>query len=313
MNLLDTYRYLAALEQHRHFGRAAAACHITQPALSNALRALEQHLGVVVVRRSRQYEGLTPEGERVLASARRVLHEHEGLLQDLASGAGQARGRLVLGTVPTAEPLAARFAARLLRQQPGLTVHLRALASHEIEQGLDRLALDLALGYTERLPQLQGLRLQAWPQVQERYHLLLPAEPAAPFFGPPLPWAEAAAQPLAMLGPEMHHRAIVDGVWQRLGLAVRPRLETPSVLTLLAAVRAGGLSAVLPGALVDLLLGQPGLQLRPLVEPELTTPIGFITHASAPPSRALQSALALAASADWLAEAAAHSGGLQPA
>ena len=41
MNLLDALRYLTALEQHRHFGRAAQACHITQPALSNALRALE--------------------------------------------------------------------------------------------------------------------------------------------------------------------------------------------------------------------------------------------------------------------------------
>jgi hypothetical protein len=41
MNLIDAYRYLAALERHRHFGRAADACHITQPALSNALRALE--------------------------------------------------------------------------------------------------------------------------------------------------------------------------------------------------------------------------------------------------------------------------------
>ena len=49
MNLIDAYRYLAALEQHRHFGRAAAACHITQPALSNALRSLEQHLGTAIV------------------------------------------------------------------------------------------------------------------------------------------------------------------------------------------------------------------------------------------------------------------------
>ena len=46
VNLLDAMRYLVALEQHRHFGRAASACHITQPALSNALRALEQELGV---------------------------------------------------------------------------------------------------------------------------------------------------------------------------------------------------------------------------------------------------------------------------
>ena len=48
MNLLDAMRYLAALAQHRHFGRAAEACHITQPALSNAVRALEQEFGVTI-------------------------------------------------------------------------------------------------------------------------------------------------------------------------------------------------------------------------------------------------------------------------
>ena len=65
MNLLASLRYLVALHEHRHFGRAAQACHITQPALSNALRALEKEFGVVVVRRGRSFEGFTPEGEPI--------------------------------------------------------------------------------------------------------------------------------------------------------------------------------------------------------------------------------------------------------
>ena len=69
MNLLTSLRYLVALAEHRHFARAAQACHITQPALSNALRALEKEFGTPIVKRARSYAGLTPEGERVLASA----------------------------------------------------------------------------------------------------------------------------------------------------------------------------------------------------------------------------------------------------
>ena len=111
MNLLDAMRYLAALAQHRHFGRAAEACHITQPALSNAVRALEQEFGVTIVRRSRQYEGLTPEGERVLASAHRMLHEREALRQDLCASVDRPGGPLVIACVPTAVPVAARLAA----------------------------------------------------------------------------------------------------------------------------------------------------------------------------------------------------------
>ena len=85
MNLLSTLRYLVALNEHKHFGRAAQACHITQPALSNAVRALEAEFNVVIVKRDRNFAGLTPEGERVLASAQLMLHEHAILQQELKS------------------------------------------------------------------------------------------------------------------------------------------------------------------------------------------------------------------------------------
>ena len=53
MNLLASLRYLISLDKHRHFARAAEACNVTQPALSNALRTLEREFGVVIVKRSR--------------------------------------------------------------------------------------------------------------------------------------------------------------------------------------------------------------------------------------------------------------------
>ncbi len=315
MNLFDAYRYLAALEQHRHFGRAATACHITQPALSNALRSLEAHFGVSIVRRGRQYEGLTAEGEQVLATARRVLHEQERLTQEMAGSAAQPRGRLVIGTVPTAEPIAARFAARLIERHPGLVPQLRSLASQELESGLERLTLDLALGYTDRAADVPGGRLQAWPQVLEHYHLLQRADAgetsgAGLRFGAPITWPEAAARPLALLGPEMHNRVILEQVFRSQGLAVAPALETNSVMALLVAVHSGPLAAVLPGALVDTLAAHAGLEARPLTAPVLRTPIGFMTARGQPASRALQAALALAQDPAWLAEAAAHTGPL---
>ena len=324
MNLIDAYRYLAALEQHRHFGRAATACHITQPALSNALRSLEAQLGATIVRRGRQYEGLTPEGERVLATAHRVLHEQELLAQELASSAGQPRGRLVIGTVPTALPIAARFAARLIGIHPGIVPQVRSLSSQEMEGGLDRLTIDLGLGYTDRLAALRATRLRAWPQVVEHYFLLQRAAPAAGGlrFGAPMTWAEAATRPLALLSAEMHNRVILDEVFRGLGLQVQPALETNSVLALLVAVQSGAsyssgpsgssgsVAAVLPGALVATLATQGALEARPLTAPVLRTPIGFITAPAVTASRAVAAALALAQDADWLAEAAAHSGPL---
>ena len=69
MSLFTSLHYLVALHEHKHFGRAAKACHITQPALSNAIRALEQEYGTVIVKRGRTFESFTTEGERILASA----------------------------------------------------------------------------------------------------------------------------------------------------------------------------------------------------------------------------------------------------
>src|SRR4051794_41888015 len=74
--------YLVALDRERHFGRAAAACHVSQPALSEAIRSLERELGVPLVVRGRRFEGLTPEGERVLTRAPRAVGNPPGLAQE---------------------------------------------------------------------------------------------------------------------------------------------------------------------------------------------------------------------------------------
>ena len=306
MNLLDAMRYLVALEQHRHFGRAASACHITQPALSNALRALETELDVAIVRRGRSYEGLTPEGERVLASANRLLREQELLHQDLHSGAGTPRGSLSIGAVPTTLPVAARFAAQLQARYRGIKPIVRSLSSHEIETGLENLSLDMGLGYTER-----GAKFSSVPQYVEQYFLLRRAAVGAGAslqLGAVVSWREAAAMSLCLLTPEMHNRTIVDAAFRQAGFEVRPAIETNSIVTVVLSVLDGEVCTVLPGALMALVRGHKGLEALPLREPEVRTPIGFMVAAGTRPSRVLEAALMLAQDGAWLRHAAAQGG-----
>jgi DNA-binding transcriptional LysR family regulator len=306
MNLLEALRYLAALDQHRHFGRAALACRITQPALSNAIRALETELGVPVVRRSRQYEGLTPEGEVVLAHAHRLLREAESMRQQLHSREQAPRGRLEIGAVPTAIPVAARFAAHLHALQPGIEPVLRSLSSPEIEAGLENLSLDFALGYTGRA-QVRARGLHVWPQYEESYYLVQLQDTAgAGDTRAPIGWQAAAALPLVMLTPEMHNRSIVEEAMRSAGAQVRPALETNSVLALVSALVEGGLAAVLPGALLEAAKGLTPLRVRPLVEPSVLTPIGFMSLAPERATPVLRAALELARSAQWLDKLASH-------
>ena len=225
MNLLTSLRYLVALSEHRHFARAAQSCHITQPALSNALRALETEFGTPIVKRARSYAGLTPEGEQVLATARRMLHEHALLQQELASRAGRPQGRLQLGVVPTAVPVAARFAAMLQAAHPGIAPVVRALSSQEIEEGLENLSLDMALGFTGRLKKDGPFAVLA--QYAEHYFLVrrwsgpAGAAGAGLRLGAAMRWADAAQLPLCLLTPEMHNRSLVDQAFAQAGCVVR--------------------------------------------------------------------------------------------
>lgn len=315
MNLLSSLRYLVALHEHQHFGRAAQACHITQPALSNALRALEREFGVVIVKRDRTFAGLTPEGKRVLASAQLMLHEHAVLQQELQSNVSVPRGGLRIAAVPTAVPIAARFAALYRVRYPGVVPEVLSMSSLEIERGLDELAIDLALGYTQRMGlHGAGTRLAAIPQYTEHYFLLRRrgGKPGTKGLhrGASVPWREAARLPLCMLSPEMHNRTIVDAAFTSVGLAVQPAMQTNSILTMALSVVAGDVCSVLPGALVGSFLGYGELEARPLAEPEVFTPIGFMSHSAARPSPALAAALTMAREDSWLQHAAAHSGSL---
>jgi DNA-binding transcriptional LysR family regulator len=310
MNLLVSMRYLVALDEHEHFARAAQACFVTQPALSNALRALEEEFGAAIVKRGRTFVGFTAEGQRLLESARRMLHEEELLKQDLSSVSGKPQGKLGIGVVPSAEPIAARFAARLHAQHPGITPVVRSMSSQEIESGLENLTLDLGLGFTERLrPGKQQLRTLA--QYTEHYFLVRKAGKVGAKgiqFGKPLTWKAAAELPLCLMTAEMHNRSIVDAAFAKAGATVRPVLETNSILSLALSAVGGDVCCVMPGALVGAVRAYGELEAHPLVSPEVHTPIGFMVLASDRMSRTLEAALTLAQDAAWLRHAAAHSG-----
>lgn len=310
MNLLVSMRYLVALDEHKHFARAARACFVTQPALSNALRALEEEFGSSIVRRGRTFVGFTPEGERLLESARRMLREEQLLRQDLSSVGGQPQGRLGIGVVPSAEPVAARFAAMLQARHPGITPVVRSMSSQEIESGLEELTLDMGLGFIERVrPGTKAL--QTVPQYTEHYFLVRKAaQPGeqAMRLGPPIRWEEAATLPLCLMTSEMYNRHIVDGAFAKAGARVQPVLETNSLLTLALSAVGGAVCCVMPGALVGAVRAYRELEARPLTEPEVRTSIGFMVQRAERPSRHLEAALTLAQDAAWLRHAAAHSG-----
>jgi DNA-binding transcriptional LysR family regulator len=167
--------YLVALARERHSARAAAACYVSQPSLSAAIRRLEHELDVPIVRRGRRYEGLTPEGEVVLAWAHRTPAEQDALRQELSALRGGLTGTLRLGVVPTALPVASLLTTPFCDRHPRAGVILESLSSAQIRHGLAEFELDAAMTYLDD----DILRhVRRFPLYEERYVLLTGRRPA---------------------------------------------------------------------------------------------------------------------------------------
>ena len=264
--------YLAALAREQHFGRAARACHVSQPTLSSGIRRLESEVGFPVVRRTQRYEGLTPEGERVLEWARRILADVGSLEAEVDAMHGGLSGQLRIGAIPTSLPCVSLLTTPLLHRYPGVTVAVYSLNSMQIERGLDEFELELGITYLDSEP-LRGVR--TLPLYREQYVLLTEA---AGRLGrrKEVGWAEAATLPLCLLTGDMQNRRIVDGIFHEAGAEPRPAVETNSISTLIAHVRDGPWSSVMAHAWLHGSDPPAGMRAIPLVRPSTTRTIGLV-------------------------------------
>src|SRR3990170_1995341 len=125
-------RYFIAVADRLHFGRAAAALHISQPPLSRAIRALEASLGIALFTRTRRRVELTPEGARLLEEARRTLAQLERAVLELRAMACGEQGRLRIGFVSLADfGVLPRLLKAYKSARPGVTLALREMLSPE--------------------------------------------------------------------------------------------------------------------------------------------------------------------------------------
>jgi DNA-binding transcriptional LysR family regulator len=270
-------RYFVALARERHHARAAAACHVTQPTLSEAIRHLERELSVPLIYRDGQrFGGLTAEGERALDWARRILADQEALEQELAEMRVGLMGDMHFGVIPAAMPMAPLVTSAFCRAHPLVTLKVLSLSSIEIQRGLDAAELDAGLTYLDNEP-LHNVR--TYPLYGERYLLLTPAD--ARFDGrAEVTWLEAARLPLCLLTPNMQHRRIIDSLFVA-GNAGKPRVsvETDSMVALFAYVRSGSWSSVIPHTFLTLLGHEEpleGLRAIPLTAPESVHTVGLV-------------------------------------
>jgi DNA-binding transcriptional LysR family regulator len=272
MMIIRHLQYLIALARERHFARAAAACNVTQSTLSAGIKQLEESLGVLIAERGQRFLGLTEEGERVLAWARRVLADYSSLQQELGEMRDGMVGQLRIGAIPVTLPIISLLTSSFARRHARTDIVVTSHSSIEIQRRLDEFHLDVGVTYLDNEPLA---RVRTVPLYRERYVLVTRSEGALRGRSA-VGWPEAASLPLCLLTPDMQNRRILDMHFREGGAEVHPSVETNSLVTLWSHLRYGHWSTVVPHTFL-LLLGQAeGLTAIPLIEPKASHQIGLV-------------------------------------
>jgi DNA-binding transcriptional LysR family regulator len=294
--------YIVALARERHFGRAAAACNVTQPTLSAGIKQLEESLGVLIVERRQRFVGLTPEGERVLAWARRILADYRGLEQELSETREGLIGEVRIGGIPVGLPALGLLTGQFAVQQPRARFQIVSQTSREIQRGLDEFAIDLGVTYLDNDPLARVRTLELY-----REHYVLITHRSESVAGrPTVTWAEAAKLPLCLLQPAMQNRRILDNYFHSCGADVHTIMETNSLVTLWSHVRFGPWSTVVPHTFLLMLAESAHLVAIPLVEPAGSHVVGLVASSRDPLTPMTRALLSFAAGVRLEAEIERH-------
>ena len=241
---LAQLQYLVALDTHRHFGDAAAACDVTQPTLSGQLQRLEEELGVELIDRSHQPVVPTAAGEPIVEEARAVLAARDRLATTATEVKDRVTGTLRLGMLPTLSPyLLPLLLPALDTAFPEVSLVLREWPTAEILDALRTDALDAALIATD----------QASPDLHDR---VLFTEPFVGYVAPSHRLADRDALAPAALSIEdlwllSEGHCFRDQVLQVCGRApsapqAATQFESGSLETLVRLVRNSGGMTLLP-------------------------------------------------------------------
>jgi DNA-binding transcriptional LysR family regulator len=278
--LIRQLEYLAALAREQHFGRAAAACHASQPALSAAIRKLEHELGVTIVQRGHRFAGFTPEGLHVVGWAHRILAERDALRSDLERMRHGLTNTLRIGAIPTAVPTTPLLTDPFRAHHPQASVRIEVLSSQEILRKLAEFDLDVGLTYLDlQTPEATP----ALSLYRERYFLLTPKNSALAEHSA-VSWTECAQLPLCMLDTTMQNRRILENAAAAVGARLTPVVETNTVDALFAHAATGLCSSIIAHTWLHAFGVPAGMMTIPLAEPSPHPTVGLVTAAQQPTS-----------------------------
>jgi LysR family hydrogen peroxide-inducible transcriptional activator len=288
VNLRDL-RYLVALADERHFGRAAERCFVSQPTLSAQIRKLEDYLGVTLVERQPKRVTLTDAGEKVVERARRLLLEADAIVEVAKTDRDPLAGPLRLALIPTVGPyLLPEIARPLKRALPRLKLMLYEYQTGPLLEKLRDGELDLGI---LALP-VPTDGLATAELYEEPFTLAVPADhPLAA--RERVKVADLEGETLLLLEDGHCLRDHALEVCSRIGLGEEGDYRATSLETLRQMVAAGHGVTLLPQLAAEAPVGTArGLKVKPFVRPAPVRTIGAVWRKSTTRGKAIEAVVA---------------------
>jgi LysR family transcriptional regulator, hydrogen peroxide-inducible genes activator len=278
---LRQLRYFDSLARHGHFGRAAEACAISQPALSMQIKELEEALGGVLLERSARQVALTALGAELVQRVRNILRSVDELADFARASRDQLAGRLRVGMIPTIAPyLLPKVIENLARIHPQLDIHVRETLTRKLIQDVAEGRLDtaiVALPVSE--PSLSEIAL-----FSENFLLVRPGEDE----GTPVPSRERLREMRLLLLEEGHcFRDQALAYCNMKSFPPREVLDASSLSTLVQMVGAGIGVTLIPEMAVPVETRSASVSVARFKSPQPSRTIGMVWRKTSPLAKQL--------------------------
>jgi LysR family transcriptional regulator, hydrogen peroxide-inducible genes activator len=279
---LRQLRYFDALARHGHFGRAAEACAISQPALSMQIKEMEEALGTVLLERGARQVTLTKFGEQIFQRVRDILRSVDELGDFARASRDRLAGGLRVGMIPTIAPyLLPRVIENLARLHPGLDIHVRETLTHKLIKEVTEGRLDTAI---VALP-VSETSLTEIALFKENFLLVRPGEDE----GAPVPSRETLREMKLLLLEEGHcFRDQALSFCSMQSSPPREMLDASSLSTLVQMVGAGIGVTLIPEMAVAVETRSAPVSIARFRNPQPSRTIGMVWRKTSPLARQLQ-------------------------
>jgi len=288
--MLEKLEYIIALAREKNFARAAESCGVTQPTLSQGIQKLEVGLKTRLVQRSSRFQGFTPEGERVLVWARRIVGDTHAMRQEIFGLHNGVGSHLRIAAIPAAMPIVASLTVPYQERYPTVRFTVLSRSSDALLQLLHQREIDVGVTYLDNEPVPEVTPV---PLYREEYFLLTMRD-GAHGHSDQVTWAQIGGLPLCLMTRDLQHRRIIDAVMKAAGQESAPLVETDSVFGLISHVQTARWVSVIPKSMLDQVRISKSLCAIPIVEPAISHTIGLVVSDRYPVSPAVNSLLKMA-------------------